>query len=139
MGYIYGNASYFCSCCGGPSSCLDTPCGGACGDCNDQANHFAWSNLTTTGCYYYCTSGYIACPLACGDSLYVYNYCGTGMYGYAESCCPCSVQGGCPSALPPCDQNSTFGNPLLDCTEAFYASLGGDFSQGRIPVAVYCP
>jgi hypothetical protein len=127
-GYIYGNASYYTTCNGS---------NGACGSCNNNANEFAWADLTTTGCYQVC-SGAEICGLACGDSAYVYNYCGNALYGYAEDCCAC-LQAGCPSALPPCYQNSAFQYPLLDCTAAFFLSLGGDMSQGRIPVAVYCP
>lgn len=131
-GYIYGNASFYCSCLGG--SC-DNGSGGACGVCNNNANDFAWSYLTPN-CNYSCGT---ACGLSCGDSAYVYNYCGNALYGYAEDCCPCSTQGGCPSALPPCYQDSAFGYPLLDCTTAFFLNLGGNMDQGRIPVAVYCP
>ena len=102
----------------------------------NEANEFAWSSLNNGACNDQCGT---SCLLDCYEGAWVYNYCsGDEVECYAADCCPCASQAGC-AVLPPCDQNSAFNYPLLDCTGGFFAALGGNMDEGRIPIAVYCP
>lgn len=120
---------------------------GACGNCNDQFRHIAWSHLTTTGCLCNCAN----IPKVCGDVVQIIDACSsTAWWGVIKDCCPCSPpKTGCSSGqLPSCSMTSRcngaalpviagFRTPLADLTTAYFLDLHGNLDDGRIPAWIY--
>jgi hypothetical protein len=108
---------------------------GACGNCNNNSNHIAWTKLSTTGCNYCCQC---SLPwLACNAQVWVRNDCNnTALYGAVKDCSTMS-SGGCRTNSY-CNGNLWSGRPaLLEVTGGMYLNLGGVISDGRTPVTIY--
>lgn len=137
MGSIQGNATWYDLCYGGAHS---TGSHGACGECYDNADNFAWPNLTTTGCNDHCGTNP---PLACGDSVDIWDMCQENSHaiGYAEDCCPCASQEGCNRGYTcygsTTSSTSIYQRPLIDLTSGFFVYLHGNLADGRIPVTIF--
>ncbi len=130
MGTATGNATYYCLCLGG--SC-DNYSGGACADCHDAWDDFAW--------------GYVYSDDSCGEVQHgchtlanITNVCNNNtLLGAIEDACPCKSQEGC-NRTPRCNgsdyTNSAYVEPLLDLTCGYFVDLNGRLDEGRIPISI---
>ncbi len=144
MAWITGNATWYDSCCNGPGCRCENHqctsncgCGGACGNCDNNANHVAWPNLSTTGCNFHCGTNPAK---GCGATIYVYDRCtGTGAFGVIRDCCPCK-EAGC-NKTPRCngvpDSSGCCQVPLVDLTQAYFLAIHGGLADGRIAVDIW--
>ncbi len=121
---IYGNASWYSLCDGS---------NGACGDCDNWAYHLAWPELTTTGCDFDCDD--INPPAACGDIVYIYDYCTEqGYWGKIKDCLPDTANPSNCDLATYCHGNreyqSAFRRAIADLTQGMWYKIHGSFWIG---------
>ena len=118
----YGNVSFYDDCNGS---------NGACGDCNNNSMHVAYTNLLTGCIYEDCAE---LCNKSCGDNIHIINQCTDDEgYVYVHDCFPqtsadCNNSALCFSQTP----------PLVDLTEGAFLALGGVYDHGRFACRLVC-